>query len=188
MDELKQILLIVVVGAAIGLTIKTCEDKSKENKDTKTTNKEVQFATPSRGSSITVSQDPNDDWEPVIEEPPTSSNSYSNLNSYSTDNTYEEELNRYDNYKETDNCVDGIVVYEGDDDYYIVETRKGLTIIERYSGVLNEGDRIRGELNRYGFTYVIRKYSDTEVRIYIEDYMLSNDDALEWMRNNNHLR
>ena len=29
----------------------------------------------------------------------------------------------YSNYEETDNCVEGVVVYEGDDDYYIVETR-----------------------------------------------------------------
>ena len=60
----------------------------------------------------------------------------------------------FSNYKETNDCVEGVVVYEGDDDYYIVETRKGYTILERYSGRLDEGDKVRGELNRYNFKYL----------------------------------
>ena len=94
----------------------------------------------------------------------------------------------YSNYEETDNCVEGVVVYEGDDDYYIVETRKGFTVLERYSGRLDEGDKVRGELNKYNFKYLINRNRSSEVKVYIEDYMLSDDDAVEWLGKNNHLK
>lgn len=94
----------------------------------------------------------------------------------------------FSNYEETNDCVEGVVVYEGDDDYYIVETRKGYTILERYSGRLDEGDKVRGELNRYNFKYLINRNKDSEVRVYIEDYMLSKDRALEWMGEKDHLK
>ena len=94
----------------------------------------------------------------------------------------------YSNYEETDNCVEGVVVYEGDDDYYIVETRKGFTVLERYSGRLDEGDKVRGELNQYNFKYLINRNRSSEVKVYIEDYMLSDDDAVEWLGKNNHLK
>jgi len=94
----------------------------------------------------------------------------------------------YSNYAETDNCVEGVVVYEGDDDYYIVETRKGFTVLERYSGRLDEGDKVRGELNKYNFKYLINRNRSSEVKVYIEDYMLSDDDAVKWLGKNNHLK
>lgn len=94
----------------------------------------------------------------------------------------------YSHYEETDYCVEGVVVYEGTGDYYIVETRKGCTVLERYSGVLNEGDKVRGELNRYNSKYLINRNRNTEVRVYIEDYMLSEDDALEWLGEHDRLK
>ena len=94
----------------------------------------------------------------------------------------------YSNYEETDDCVEGVVVYEGDDDYYIVETRRGYTVLERRSGSLWEGHKVRGELNRYGTKYLINRNRDAEVRVYIEEYALSEDDALEWMGKNDHLK
>ena len=94
----------------------------------------------------------------------------------------------FSNYEETDDCVEGVVVYEGDDDYYIVETRKGYTILERYSGRLDEGDKVRGELNRYNFKYLFNRNKDSEVKVYIEDFMLSEDRALEWMGEEDHLK
>lgn len=87
----------------------------------------------------------------------------------------------YSNYEETDNCVEGVVVYEGAGDYYIVETRKGYTVLERYSGRLDEGDKVRGELNKYNFKYLINRNRSSEVKVYIEDYMLSDSRALEWL-------
>lgn len=109
---------------------------------------------------------------------------YSHSESYSNDNEY----CNYSNYEENDYCVDGVVVYEGADDYYIIETKKGYTVLEVYSGILYEGNRVRGELNHYNFKYIINKNRQSEVRVYIEDYMLSDEDALNWLRDNGHLK
>ena len=94
----------------------------------------------------------------------------------------------YYNYEETSDCVEGVVVYEGDDDYYIVETRRGYTVLERRYGSLYEGHKVRGELNRSGTKYLINRNRDSEVRVCIEDYALSEDDAIEWMGENDHLK
>ena len=102
---------------------------------------------------------------------------------HSNDDIY----SNYPNYEETDDCVGGEVVYEGNDDFYIIETRRGFTILEVYSGILYEGNKVRGELNRYGFKYLINRNRDSEVRVYIEDYMLSDDEALEWLGDHDHL-
>ena len=93
----------------------------------------------------------------------------------------------YSNYEETDDCVEGVVVYEGDDDYYIVETRRGYTVLEVYSGILYEGNKVRGELNRYNFKYLINRNRNSEVKVYIEDYALSEDAAIEWLGEHDHL-
>lgn len=120
-------------------------------------------------------------------------------NAYSSGSTYSPDLNsgniqsneriygNYTYYEETDDCVEGVVVYEGEDDYYIVETKRGYTILERYSGSIYEGDRVRGELNRYGAKYLINRNNNSEVKVYIEDFALSDDDAIEWMGKNEHL-
>ena len=86
---------------------------------------------------------------------------------------------QYSNYEETDDCVDGVVVYEGSDDYYIIETRRGLTVCETYSGWLSKGDKVRGELNKYNFKYILNKNRDSEVKIYIEDYMQSEESSIK---------
>lgn len=115
--------------------------------------------------------------------------SYSpNLNGGSSSSGERIYYSNYPNYEETDDCVEGVVVYEGDDDYYIVETRRGYTILERYSGSLYEGNKVRGELNRYGHKYLINRSRDSEVKVYIEDFALSDDDAVKWMGDNDHLK
>ena len=85
------------------------------------------------------------------------------------------------NYEETDDCVEGVVVYEGSGDYYIVETKRGYTILERNFGRLDEGDKVRGELNRYHSHYLINRNKNEEVKVFIQDYMLSDERALEWL-------
>ena len=92
------------------------------------------------------------------------------------------------NYVETSQCVEGEVVYEGNNDYYIIITQKGCTIVERYSGRLDEGDKVRGELNKYKWTYIYNRKKKQEVKIYIEDYMLSERNSLMWMGKNKHLK
>ena len=84
--------------------------------------------------------------------------------------------------------MEGVVVYEGTGDYYIVETRMGYTVLEVYSGILYEGDKVRGELNKYNFRYIINRNRNSEVRVYIEDYMLSDSRALEWLGEHDHLK
>ena len=113
---------------------------------------------------------------------------HSTPNSYSSPNvssgTFHSEEGIYGdfyNYEETSDCVEGVVVYEGKSDYYIVETRKGYTLLERYSGRLYEGDKVRGELNKYNYKYLINRNNDSEVKVYIVNYMLSVDRALEWL-------
>ena len=121
------------------------------------------------------------------------SNSY-NSPSISSGSIDSEERNtnnhsRYSNYEETDRCVDGVVVYEGDDDFYIVENRNGYTVLERYFGTLYEGQRVRGELNKYGFTYLLKNSNyDDEVKVHIEDYMLTKNKAIEWLGEKKHLK
>ena len=124
-------------------------------------------------------------------------NTYPSHPSYSSDlgsgSIHSEEritgnYSNYSNYEETDNCVEGVVVYEGDGDYYIVETRRGYTVLERLSGSLWEGHKVRGELNRYGTKYLVNRNKNSEVKVYIEDYMLSDDDALVFLGKNNKLK
>ena len=85
------------------------------------------------------------------------------------------------NYKETNDCEEGVVVYEGRGCYYIVETRKGYTVLEDYSGSLYEDAMLRGELNQYNYKYIINRNGNQEIKVYIYDYMLSGEKALNWL-------
>jgi len=138
-----------------------------------------------RQGTVTIENTPNVESTPNTY---TSEPSYSpNLNSGSI-HSEEKIYGNYSNYEETDYCVEGVVVYEGNNDYYLVETRKGYTVLERYSGRLYEGDKVRGELNKYNFKYLINRNGNSEVKVYIDDYMLSDDAALEWLGKNKHLK
>lgn len=127
----------------------------------------------------------------TIQNTPNTNSSYnSNLNggSISSGERIYGNYSNYPNYEETDDCVEGVVVYEGNGDFYIVETRRGYTVLERYAGRLDEGDKVRGELNKYNFKYLINRNKDSEVKVYIEDYMLSDKEALEWLGEHDHLK
>ena len=91
----------------------------------------------------------------------------------------------FSNYKETNDCVEGVVVEVGEDDYYMVETKKGYTILERYSGRLDRGDIVRGELNKNGLQYLYNRRRKSEVRVYIKDYALSQNEAWGFIKENN---
>lgn len=83
------------------------------------------------------------------------------------------------NFIETFDCVGGEVVYQGSHDYYVVETAKGFTVCELYYGRLSVGDRLYGELNSYSFKYIFNKSSNSEVKVWIDDFMLSKDSAIK---------
>lgn len=71
-----------------------------------------------------------------------------------------------------------IVVEKGD--YYLVETSSGYTVMERYHGAFAyEGDKVVGNLNSYGFKDIYDVTKGSELRVYIEDYSLDEEDAMD---------
>lgn len=91
--------------------------------------------------------------------------------SYSYDDEEMSEEERYfahfSNFEPGYNDRKGVVVYEGQGDYYIIETTGGFVIAERYSGILYEDHTIYGPLHSYGFKYFIDLNRDSEVKLYI---------------------
>lgn len=74
-----------------------------------------------------------------------------------------------------------VALGEGDckkSDRIVIATRMGFTLAEQYSGSFDKDDRVYGDLNSYGFKDV--KVRSSEGRIYIDDYMASEDRAKEW--------
>lgn len=74
-----------------------------------------------------------------------------------------------------------VALGEGDckkSDRIVIATRMGFTLAEQYSGSFDKEDRVYGDLNSYGFKDV--KVRSSEGRIYIDDYMASEDRAKEW--------
>jgi hypothetical protein len=141
----------------------------------------------------TMATDITDDFDPSTEssvdfEPATTTKRSINIYSSYSEEYDNDKTQKHSNYKETANCVDGVVVYEGSGDYYIIETRRGLTICETYSGWLSEGDKVKGELDTFGFKYILNKNRNSEIKIYIEDYMLSEEKALRWLGEHSHLK
>ena len=136
------------------------------------------------GSQIACWMKDNDNTTITYSETPNTYSSNPNTYSYPKLNSYTIHSNEsiygdYYNYKETNNCEEGAVVYEGKGCYYIVETRKGYTVMEDYSGSLFEGAKVRGELNQYNFKYLINRHKNQEIKVCIEDYMLSDKQAIE---------
>jgi len=82
----------------------------------------------------------------------------------------------------------GEIVYEGQSGYCIVSSPQGFVIVEFYSNYGSEGDIIYGNINHYNFTYVYVGNNISTSKVYIEDYALSKDRAVEWMGEHNHLK
>lgn len=73
----------------------------------------------------------------------------------------------------------GHVIHEKGD-YYVVDTGRGCSVIEWYSGSIpSEGDKLVGILDSYGFTDVYNISRQQETHVYVEDYLLDEDDAIE---------
>jgi len=82
----------------------------------------------------------------------------------------------------------GEIVYEGRNGYCIVSSPQGYAIIEFYSNYGSEGDMIYGNINHYSFTYAYVGNNTSTSKVYIEDYAISKDRAVEWMGGHNHLK
>uniref|UniRef100_UPI003F491BCD hypothetical protein n=1 Tax=Cupriavidus yeoncheonensis TaxID=1462994 RepID=UPI003F491BCD len=65
-------------------------------------------------------------------------------------------------------------------DYFIASGAKGLYVLEWYGGYdPSEGDVVTGGLSQYGFKDVYYPRLEREGRIYVDDYWLSTDSAIE---------
>jgi hypothetical protein len=68
-------------------------------------------------------------------------------------------------------------------DYYPVITTGGISILEWFGGYdPDKDDQLVGEIETYGFKNVILLPNERESRAWIEDYWLSNDRAIEKLR------
>ncbi len=73
-----------------------------------------------------------------------------------------------------------VVLYKTGCDYFISDGPRGYYLLEWYGGYdPTEGDVIIGDIASYGFKDVYYPRRDREGRIYVEDYLLSKEDALE---------
>lgn len=73
----------------------------------------------------------------------------------------------------------GEIVHENGD-YYVVDTGRGCAVVEWYGGdIPSEGDELVGNLDSYGFKDVYNISSKRKTRVYVEDYLLGEDDAIE---------
>lgn len=82
----------------------------------------------------------------------------------------------------------GIVVYEGRLDTYVIYTKSGYCIVEVYSGYMEKDDFLLGRFNTYGFETLLNDNKKSSVRVYIEDWALSESAAYDWMERHNKLR
>ncbi len=86
-------------------------------------------------------------------------------------------------YSETSqDDVEGVVLKEYKKDIYVIETRRFYVIVEWYRGRLWEGDKVVGELHRYGKKEIYNEKRDCEVTVYVEEYYTSWDDVVKWLK------
>jgi len=76
----------------------------------------------------------------------------------------------------------GEVVYiKSNCDYFIVESQSGdYALLEWYGGnIPNKGDIVVGDFESYGFANIYNLTADSELRVWVENYWLWKEDALE---------
>ena len=65
-------------------------------------------------------------------------------------------------------------------DYFLVETVRGYVVLEWGDGNdPDKGDRLVGAFENYGMKTIYNETADAELRVWVEDYLLSKEDALE---------
>ena len=73
-----------------------------------------------------------------------------------------------------------VVYYKSGCDYFIAETNMGYALLEWYGGYdPNKGDVIAGDIDSYGMKDIHNLTADQETHIWVEDFMLSKDRAIE---------
>lgn len=73
-----------------------------------------------------------------------------------------------------------VVARFGSCDYFVADGPRGLYVLEWFGGYdPQEGDRLFGDISSYGMKDVIYLPSEREGRLWVEDYLESERDALE---------
>ena len=75
----------------------------------------------------------------------------------------------------------GTVVYrQSGCDYFVVHTANGYDLLEWYGGwEPDKGDVLVGSFEEYGMHDIYDSTADDEVTVWVEEYWLSREDALE---------
>lgn len=75
----------------------------------------------------------------------------------------------------------GEVVYRNSGcDYFVVETFAGYALLEWYGGNdPSEGDTLVGDFESFGSKDIFNLSADEELRVWVQDYWMSKEDALE---------
>lgn len=82
------------------------------------------------------------------------------------------------------NGVATVVYRKASCDYFILENSKGYIVAEWFGGTDPDiNDKITGSLNSFGFKDLYNQTHDSECRFWIDDYMLSKEDAMEKIQN-----
>lgn len=77
----------------------------------------------------------------------------------------------------------GVVVYNRSCDYYIVETNMGYALLEWYGGNdPSEGDVMVGDYESYGMKEIYNVTADSEAKVWVEEFWLSEDRVIEELR------
>lgn len=70
--------------------------------------------------------------------------------------------------------------YKSGCDYYIVDADMGYAVLEWYGGNdPSEGDTLVGDFESYGMKNIYNVSTDSETKVWVEDYMLSKSSAVE---------
>jgi hypothetical protein len=73
-----------------------------------------------------------------------------------------------------------VVHYKSGCDYYIVDASMGFALLEWYGGNdPSEGDTLAGDFDSYGMKEIYNLSADSETQVWVEDYMLSKNSAIE---------
>ncbi len=75
----------------------------------------------------------------------------------------------------------GVVVYNrGRCDYFIVQSLTGFALLQWFGGNdPSEGDVLVGDFESYGFKDIYNVTADAEVRVWVDNYMLSKTRVVE---------
>src|SRR5262245_26997272 len=72
-------------------------------------------------------------------------------------------------------------------DYFLVEATNGFALLEWFGGTDPDlGDKVVGEFESFGMKNIYDPTSDAEGRVWVEDYGLSEDRAIEQLRRRCH--